>query len=358
MGVYIPPPPPSGNGTGEAPEDESTKQRQNKTPVTEQQQSNTYASNIAKIPTVNKLLTMIFPNVKFPQNPSFGLRMWGPLVPASDNHLALYGLATFQAMIGMYMLGRARRLRKANFLRAGIPYPKGRLRDNLILIGVGSIAVFQSGLEYSRLLLLGSMDPWSVEASHYRNIATENGKKPSAWFGAYDSYTPMNIDEYRKKLRRYIEVNENYMNKTSEAWKLGKVLDYQKYSLVYDKMVKQNQALTDDLLKGRLKDMTELNKAERLDGILEGSSDVQVVEDIPTIHLGNHKLDSDDDLDFVWGYVNPWEELNGGETIIRLFPRSLERVDELLASTEENPEDHEKTQTKTQTDIIINEGRK
>lgn len=315
MGVYIPPP----SGSGKSPGDETTEENKSQT------ESRPNTSNIAKIPTVNKVLSMLFPNVIFPQNPSFGLRMWGPLVPASDNQLALYGLATFQAMIGMYMLGRARRLRKANYLRVGLPYPKGRLRDNLVLIGVGSVAIFQSGLEYARLMILGHLDAWSVEAAKYRNLVKLEGReKASWWFGAYKYYTPMSLDEYRRRLRKYIQLNENYLN--GEGWKIAQNLNDLKYLVVYEKMVKQNQALMQDLLNGDLKDMTELNKAERLDEILEGTSHVQVVEDKPTIQLGNHKLDTDDDLDYVWSFVDPWDELNGAETLMSFIPKSTDRA--------------------------------
>ena len=96
-----------------------------------------------------------------------------------------------------------------------------------------------------------------------------------------------------------------------------------KYNEIHAKLKDNNDQRFAHMLNNELKDVNELNKAERLDLILEGKSDL-INDDFakPSITLGTHTIDNDDDFEMVWLNFEPWDELKlETDYDIRLIPR-------------------------------------
>lgn len=276
-------------------------------------------------------------------NPSVGLKVWGPLVPASDDRFALFALSTFQVFIGVSLLGRFMRLRKT-------PGPRtfGSFVDKTLSLGLGASAIFSAGLEFPRLGL--SYDPWRDEAEFYRRLVIKNGVRPDPWIGPIGYYRPMGLDSWLRK------VGDNLVNVTTRLEdtqakddtltpditaimhqsqigdsikSLGIVPPpvgqaYMKFKAFHSKIRERNQSFYQELLSGSLKDVNELNKAARLDSIMEGTSDVQINEEYakPQIQLGSHRLETDEEFEMVWYNFEPWDELKIETTYdVRLIPK-------------------------------------
>lgn len=99
----------------------------------------------------------------------------------------------------------------------------------------------------------------------------------------------------------------------------------QTYDNIYQNLRLINDKRMESSLKGELASVTELNKAERIDLILEGKGSVHLNEEYikPSITLGNHQMDTEEDFEMMWANFEPWDEL-GQETDfdVRLIPRS------------------------------------
>lgn len=209
---------------------------------------------------------------------------------------------------------------------------------------LGSSVIFGSGLEISRLLL--PYDPWYEEAHHYRKVAIKNGDKPNLWFGAYRYYQPMPFKKWTELLHNWfenvsqeLEEPERFRNLSIELGEKSNVLGSGnsggrtgllqqlnargKYNEIHAKLKDNNDQRFAHMLNNELKDVNELNKAERLDLILEGKSDL-INDDFakPSITLGTHTIDNDDDFEMVWLNFEPWDELKlETDYDIRLIPR-------------------------------------
>lgn len=57
---------------------------------------------------------------KFYVRPSLGLRLWGPLVPASDNKVGLWSLVGIQTLVGLFCMYRIKGLRSLKIVRKDI----------------------------------------------------------------------------------------------------------------------------------------------------------------------------------------------------------------------------------------------
>lgn len=261
----------------------------------------------------------------FPQNPSIGLRLLTPVVPASDNKPALATLATFQLLCGLGLMGR-------RSVRLGEAAWRTRLGTAARVL-FGSALVLLSGLEYARLLL--PYDPWSEEARWWRQWAVKHGQRPSWWYGAIEHYTPMSMDQWRAKTAAWISNSANAMetaaqppadsvlssvaigpNSTLKAGQASTYFD------IYTHLRQINTKRTRELLEGELAKVTELTKAQRIDAVLEGRGRANPDYTKPHIVLGNHTMETDDEFDMVWANFEPWDEL-GEETEfdVRIFPR-------------------------------------
>lgn len=267
------------------------------------------------------------PFALFPRNPSVGLRLLTPLVPASDNTPALAALTTAQLLFGIGLMARRP-------VRVGEVVWRARVAGAARFL-LGSIFVLLSGLEYARMLL--PYDPWREEARRWRHWAVRNGHKPSWWYGAVWWYTPMSMDEWRAKTTTWIANTANAMEAKAHVQPADDVLSSisigphstlkvgqsNTYLDIYTHLRQINTKRTRELLEGELADVSELNKAERLDAALEGRGVLLNADYVkPNILLGNHLLDTDDEFDMVWANFEPWEEM-GQETDfdIRLIPR-------------------------------------
>ncbi|KAI3403546.2 MGR1 [Candida oxycetoniae] len=253
----------------------------------------------------------------FPRNPSVGL-IWGPLMPASDNRPALCTMIGLQFFLGVGLFRYARR--QLSLPQRG----RGTVLKSILAVASGGSLIFGCGLEISRLIL--PYDPWYEEAKRYRELAIKNGETPSLWFGAYNYYRPMNVKSWSDKLGTWFENVEKEMNSgESQIEKPSGILhrlDKKKFSEVYAKLRENNNTRFKELLS-ELQGVDELNKAERLDLILEGKSNYINSEfNKPGIQLGTHNMDSDEDFEMVWLNFEPWDELKlETDYDIRLIPR-------------------------------------
>lgn len=286
------------------------------------------------------VITLPNPSNLLPTNPSIGLRIWGPLVPASDNRIGLLMLTGLQFGIGLLGFNKARQLR-ASKLPYNVPNTISRRASKWMYALVGSYLIFQSGLEMTRITL--PYDPWFDEAKYYRKLATRNGDVPSWWFGAYKYFKPMTFKDWNNKMEKWLNNSAvaisameeksdqnsgffkiNISNKPSHSPVLAKLAEKGRYIDIHQNLQKSNLDRYRELLAGDLKNVIELNKAERLDRILEEKGDVKYNPDYtkPHIQLGNHKMESDEDFEIVWLNFEPWEELKlETDYDIRLIPR-------------------------------------
>lgn len=134
--------------------------------------------------TENRSLASIWFNEY--NNPTFGLQLWGPLIPASDRPMALFALSTIQLSIGLKIFNFARRMKFPMKIQDYIDpklmsFSKNPGRNNLRyvsnkllkfpLYATGSFLMFYSGLEYSRLAL--PFDPYCEDAQIKRKISDD-----------------------------------------------------------------------------------------------------------------------------------------------------------------------------------------
>lgn len=275
-------------------------------------------------------------------NPSFGLKIWGPLVPSSDNVTGLRILTGFQLFLGMLILRRSRLFRNKRLGQLGIPNTFDKRFRKWGYGLFGSFLIYNSGFEIVRLLL--PYDPWSEEAKYYKNLALRNGDPVSWWFGSRN-YTPMSLQEFLHNFENWADnkynledINQDviiinrgndFPESVVKVGSLAVLLNHEKFNQVHQNLQNQNKSTLHNLLENELKDVNELNKAPRIDLILEGKVKVNTGYSKPSIQLGNHKLDTDDQFDSVWKHFDPWKELKiETDYDIRLIPRWHDQANE------------------------------
>lgn len=120
---------------------------------------------------------------------------------------------------------------------------------------------------------------------------------------------------------------------------LNKLNNKGKYLEIYTKLNENNTKRWEKLLHEDLNEVTELNKAPRLDLILEGKSDLINPEFTKSaIILGNHTMDDDDQFEMVWLNFEPWDELKlDTEYDIRLVPSYAGATEEIENEDQESP---------------------
>lgn len=358
MGVYIPPP---------NDKDDGDKKKQDTNSNTNQPTPPSSSS-----PSGSATIYIPNPASLIPRNPKVGL-IWGPLTPASDNLPALYSMIGLQFVIGCGFFKYARTLSRLRPIGGFQQQPHAHMAPKLVRTGpiwkialsviTGSTLSFGSGLELCRVTL--PYDPWYDEAQHYRRMAVKNGDKPSSWFGAYRYYKPMDFKTWIDKVGDWIENVEkeikiddpaNFANLSLELGKNSNVINVQrqpqtsggilnklnnkgKYLEIYTKLNENNTKRWEKLLHEDLNEVTELNKAPRLDLILEGKSDLINPEFTKSaIILGNHTMDDDDQFEMVWLNFEPWDELKlDTEYDIRLVPSYAGATKEIENEDQESP---------------------
>lgn len=282
-------------------------------------------------------ITIPNPATFLPKNPSIGLKIWGPLVPASDNKMALFQLTGVQTLLGVWILYRGMQLRNRRLLLVGRPVNTETRIRKWLLVATGSTLVFQSGLEVSRIIL--PYDPWVEELRFYRRQALKNGETVSWWFGAYKYYTPMGFDQWNAKMQLWLQKAEAGLVSLSprHSHLAALLLNNKNYAQVYQSLRESNLQNYKKTLAGDLGQVTELNKAERLDAIMEGKYRLAYNENYykPHIQLGNYTMEDDDEFEMVWQNFDPWDELKmETDYDIRLLPRWRWQED-----VEETPEE-------------------
>lgn len=410
MGVYIPP----GSNRDNDKDKDKDKDKQSKANGNSPGAKDSYSDN-SYISNINlSIKQFLETKLKYGVNPSLGLAIWGPLVPPPDNTLGLRILTGVQIVLGIVGLNKARLLRNKRLRASGTPVNFGSRFNKWTYAILGTLLMVESGYEFTRLI--SPYDPWLDERDYYKQIAISLGKPIHWWFGPMN-YSPMSSKEFIEKLEVWVDNrlemhdsqeldqvagdlsliknrnNDQMFSQLSQSPILSsiqnklvfqeaspslsggssqviqtpdgkitkivripnasKLLNHEKFSHMYDQVKQRNQDNYNGLLGKELKDVNELNKAERIDAILEGSGTVFVNPDYskPNIHLGTHKLDTDDDLDSIWTQFEPWEELKvETDYDIRLIPRwnrqeyevevagvvpPSEKVDEVI---EEHPE--------------------
>ncbi|KAI5957661.1 MGR1 [Candida theae] len=366
MGVYIPPPNDDNNDRGESKGKANNKKNVTSNPTNPLSTSSSSASEAT---------TIVIPNPKslIPHNPSVGL-IWGPFTPSPDNRPALCAMIGLQFVLGVGCFKFARNQLRHRLVAVPNGPPRsvrsGSIFKSVVFAAVGSTVIFGSGLEISRMLL--PYDPWYEEAQHYRKVAIKNGDKPSLWFGAYRYYQPMSLKKWTELLHNWfenvsqeLEEPEGFRNLSIELGEKNNVLNTGnrgtgsglleqlntrgKYNEIHAKLKDNNDQRFEHMLNNELKDVNELNKAERLDLILEGKSNL--VNDNfakPSITLGTHTIDDDDEFEMVWLNFEPWDELKlETDYDIRLIPRyALPKEEEEEEEEEVNAvKGHQNSQT-------------
>lgn len=280
--------------------------------------------------------------INYKQNPSFGLKFWGPLVPSSDNVNGLKLLTGCQIMAGMALIYRARFFRKASLSTVGVQNSFDKKFRKYLYGFMGGSMIYQAGFEVFRLSL--PYDPWYEEARTQNEILLKNGGKPHWWRGAIDHYNPMTLKQFHDKFEHWVltkgkvvsidnnqfnNVNNNVMVVLKDGSQQPKVLrtnlagllNHEKFSQIYYNIKAQNDSMLEEMLQ-QLSSVTELNRAERIDEILEGKASINPDYTKPNIQLRNHSIETDDEFDDVWLQFEPWEELKAETDYdIRLIPR-------------------------------------
>lgn len=313
MGVYIPPPSESGSSSDDK-EDKKGQSKNSSDTTTSTDSSLTISSESTDTSRVESFIRKYIP-----ENPSFGLIFWGPFKPAPDNRPALYICTGTQLIASGILFNNFRKLRRYPQLSGPDKYMKGYSIFLSLIFGIGS------SLEFLRLRI--GNDPWYDEAQYQRRLAIKNGSKPTWWWGAIRQYKPMSFntwldefskDTYHQILHRQIYENPELHQKTTP------LPDNDKFKEAYEHIKGRNDKASHDSLEGELKDVNELNKASRLDDLMEGKGKVQLNEHYAKspIQLGNHSIESDDDLELVWYNFEPWDELKSDTTYdVRLIPK-------------------------------------
>lgn len=306
MGVYIPPP-----------DDEGTKKKP--VPVLDRGE---FSDKLDASAIDNPLVNMFRPN------PLLGLSAFSIFVPAADQRFGLFALTNCQVIFGLLFFRRFHMLRQQ----------RGVFLDKWVSFLLATSQTLMAGFEYTRLAL--PYDPWQEEAAHYRKLAIKEGLAPSSWYGAIKYYKPMSFNTWITKVNEalintYHRSDAKSENPTTLAQPIGQLAEL--FKQFHEKMKARNAEQHRKLLNGRLKTVTELNKAQRIDDILEGKGEVKYNEDYTKAHivLGNHSIESDEDFETVWYNFDPWDELKQEVTYdIRFYPKWRHKQEKVEAGAD------------------------
>lgn len=270
------------------------------------------------------------PNKRYP-NPSFGLEIWGPLVPANDCRSCLYLLTSIQLASGLLMWwvpGRGGMAKAAaeQAARMGTIVPPTTIWKNRLLrvtgILTGSYLIFLASLEIIRLQL--PHDPWQADAAAARKKAEQEhpDQKVSRWFGP-KGYRAVEYKEWKRRVDARFETAQ---------------VAHQKSAVVrdsYSEMRHNNREVAREILRNGLKD-----DDERLQHNAKPSIFIET-ENKSSHHSKDESSKKDDDESteedevLEWNNMIPWENLREETDVqIRLIPHTT-GVDETTAG---NPE--------------------
>lgn len=266
--------------------------------------------------------------ILFPQNPSVGLRHLGPLVPASDNKPALLLVTTAQFLAGLTLM--TRRVPKVGEL------PLRRRAIAALRFTTGLALVTLSAMEYGRCNVV--YDPWREEAVAWRKWAVRHGHRPSWWSGAIRFYEPLSLDEWIDKFGIWAHMVAVAMDSERKPPQMPsdqtlaniaigpnvalRVGGAEQYRETYNNLRQMNAERTREYQTQHLRDVTELNKAERIDAILDSPTPLNEDYIKPQIQLGKYRMELDEEFEMVWASFDPWDELADElDFDVRFMPR-------------------------------------
>lgn len=251
------------------------------------------------------------PNTRYP-NPSFGLEIWGPLVPANDCKSCLYTLAGIQMATGLFMWwapGRTNAARLAVTQAAHLPVTARTVWKHRLFratgIFTGSYLMFLSGLELIRLQL--TRDPWAEDAAAARKAAEAKvgPDKVSWWFGPR-GYRAVEYKEWKRRVDAALE--------------RGEVLTQHKWTVVRDvhgELKERNRELARKILDHGLDEPLSLHPAPHP----VFSESAQPIEKTETEEETEKKKEKTDVAD--WIPMDPWRDLRDEMDVqIRIIPHT------------------------------------
>lgn len=253
----------------------------------------------------------------FHYRPNVGLKIWGPLVPASDFLPGLYSLTAMQAIVGLVMFKHVR-----NIWHVKTAF--GRFSKFLNAFA-GSYLIFNSGLEVSRLIL--PYDPWYDEAKAARATAKAAGQHVNFWFGPWD-FKPMSFRQWSEKVDEWVLHQEAQLEHAEQNPNLQKSFSVanKEFHAVHMKLRELNKQRNSQILK-------QLQDSDSFKEILPNYQNFANIEfDRPPVTLPQEN-NLEDDLDFLqaWEMNDPWTAL-GQDTVyvVRFIPkfRWIEKIEE------------------------------
>jgi hypothetical protein len=254
------------------------------------------------------------PAKRYP-NPTFGLALWGPLIPASDCRACLYTLASIQGLSGLIIWWYPRKYRRPTLHTSiGSLWRARFARFGGILLG--GYLVLQSSLELIRLQLPN--DPWAEDAIKARRDAERRGEKVSYWFGPR-GYKPVEFSEWKKRVDSRLAKGQAMEEKVQAA------------KHIYEDLRKNNRAISSRILEDlrRNKQFEVSDKAlERTQERFEGLSEEEVNE----IKEAYNNWDEND----------PWDNLHEEtELTVRFVPhaRGIKKKEESAKDEEHEGND-------------------
>jgi hypothetical protein len=232
------------------------------------------------------------PNQRY-RNPSFGLYLWGPLVPASDCTQCLYGLSGVQFVAGL-MLWRLPGRKSAPHRRLWVIRS---IRTGGVL--AGSYLMILASMELVRLAI--PSDPWAEDAAEARKAAEKRGGKVSRWFGP-TGYRSIDYREWKRRMDAGIARAEAVGHRVNAAKE------------VYSEIRQNNRSLSHKILLDLQKENMESDQTRENKALIELKHE-----------LGDSQRTENKDggESIEWDALEPWEKLRDDtDIVVRLMPHS------------------------------------
>lgn len=268
----------------------------------------------------------IDPNKRYP-NPSFGLDIWGPLIPANDCRSCLYTLSGLQLLGGLYFFWLPwRRIPRET------PHVWRARALKLTSVLTGSYLIFLSGLELVRLQL--QYDPWQADAAAARAKAERRGEKVSRWFGPR-GYRAVEYHEWKDRVDAQFEKGEKFHKQRQQR---ERRLDIARTG--YTEIRERNREVSRNIIEQGLSgaffknEPVAINHEKQKHAVFEENAPVGDKKRSRTTTESNIDSDrnKDDDYDedeepLEWEEISPWDDLKEETDVqIRLIPHSVSIV--------------------------------
>ncbi|ODQ65190.1 hypothetical protein NADFUDRAFT_51785 [Nadsonia fulvescens var. elongata DSM 6958] len=245
------------------------------------------------------------------QQPSFGLALWGPLVPASDCKSCLYTLVLTQMSLGVYMQFTPPR----RWFRNIWAFRASRVGSCF----TGGYMAACAGLDLVRLQL--NYDPWAEDAAKARKKAEKEGIKVSKWWGA-PNHRPISHDTWFKRQTSIAENTATMMVRTSPNIKVReaseaaqRVLDEAVSLSKYEEIQKINKRSADNFITECTRRYS--HQIHQLEASLNTKKESNSLETDESTIL--------DDIAYSWDGASPWADITAQTNIeVRLVPHTTD----------------------------------